>query len=59
MDSFCCGFIDGGIRAAALAADVERLLTPLLAVDEAADEYDKTVNEQQNVEYFIYQSQLN
>lgn len=32
---FCCGFIDGCMRA--LAADVDRLLTPL-AVDEAADE---------------------
>lgn len=35
---FCCGFIDGGMRAAALVAGVDRLLTPLLAVDEAADE---------------------
>lgn len=34
---FCCGFIDGGIRAD-LAVVVDRLLTPLLAVDEAADE---------------------
>lgn len=39
---FCCGFIDGGIRAA-LAAGVDRLFTPLLGADEAADEYDKTI----------------
>lgn len=34
---FSCGFIDGGIRAD-LAAGVDRLLTALLAVEEAADE---------------------